>query len=254
MMIINEEVRVNVPKLKQRILPPPLLAIVISIGIASAFGQLVQRDDDPNEASPMDAVIDQTKADNFSLFGRLSAVDQAKIIRRLKDRIAVQDKPDEPYALAVGKLLVKMHAEQPLHDLIVALSKENFGNNSEIVVCLDALSFMKTKAAVRALASFLYDKDDLAFQEEVRLLKEMDEKGKAAYLNAHPHLRLLLTSCMITGNIEMAVYYLFRMNIPGAPKLEPISGTMQEGDIKKWREWWEVNEEKFQEDGPVPTE
>ena len=237
-----------------RILPLILLIIVLGTKNVMALDQSVQRDDDPDEASPMDAVIDQIKADNFSLFGRLSAVDQAKIIRRLKDRIAVQDKPDEPYALAIGKLLVKMHAEQPLHDLIVALSKENFGNNSEIVVSLEALSFMKTKAAVRALASFLYDKDDLAFQEEVHQLEGMDEKGKGAYLDAHPHLRQLLSSCMITGTIEMTVYYLFRMDISGAPKLDSVSGMMQEGDVQKWREWWKVNEEKFQENGPIPTE
>jgi hypothetical protein len=215
------------------------------------LGQQPERDD-PDVPSPLDLVINKVMRSDDLAFNALSKQDQTRTIRRLKDRIYFQDKSDDKHALAVGEVLVRLHAEQPLHDLIVDLSKEGFAIDREIMVTFHALSFMKSKATVRMLVSFLYDKQDLAFREQVHRLEAMDEKEKVTYLNAHPKLQRILSTCNGTGNIAGAEDALFRMNLPGAPKLDPVVG--QKEDLQKWRHWWEINKEKYKDDGPLPRE
>lgn len=204
----------------------PLVAFTLIVCAHSGAAQEADRNNQPVKPAFFDAVKQRVHNGDLTAFSDLAATNSNKAIPLLLQYIAPQDQPDDPVALAVGDALVKMHAEKDIHKSIVNYSKTGESADRERLLAFMTLSFMRSRASVRAIASFLDD-------------------------NAN---KATTASSLAGANCESSVYALCRMNLLNAPNKAADYQSLSFDSIDKWRQWWKLNLGKFQGDGPLPTE
>ena len=198
--------------------------LLVCVAEHRTCAQATQRNNNPVSAALLDSVKEKVHEGNLNSLDELANTNSNKAISYLVDFIIPQDKADSPIAKAAGAALVKMHAEADLRDKIIEYRKAGRAHDRDRLIAFSALSFMPTKAAVRALASFL---DDTTTPEE---------------------------SSVIGDNAGTASFYLARMNIPGAPMDAAKSEFLSVDDVVRWQQWWKSNAGIFAGDGPLHKE
>ena len=136
--------------------------IILFAGVLSCVAQEGQRNNRPVSAALLDAVENRIHNGDVAALSDLAATNSNKAIPLLMRFVAPQNKPGEPIPSSAGDALVKMHAENDIRALIVAYSKKGDYADRDRMLAFMTLGFMKSKASVRTIASFLDDDSNKA--------------------------------------------------------------------------------------------
>lgn len=206
-----------------------------SIVIATAALFIVARQCEARDAHLNDKPLDpemvtsirkRINNGDYSGFNELVNTNSTKAVIEIADFVSPSDADNEARAVAAGEALVKLKAETYLCDSIRSLSKvENVAADRERGIIFVTLAFMKSKATVRGLASFLNDASPRERQDNI-----------------------------IGDNSSNALIALCKLKIKGAPSTNWHMLGVSEKDLTQWREWWKSNADKFQGEGALPSE